>query len=175
MPVSVGKQFFYTIKISLCTKYIIKVVLILYSFTPSDINFKQYWCPQVILAKMLSQKIYSLVTFLSKHALITSIFLIGSPSQKWLLLINTLWRQLGLFGIISQRKEKWSIAIDIVIFNFIVYLMFNFFSVTFSIKKETIIYPVNDNNDSLSWFFHTILANIFGSFTCFYQIFFFIF
>ena len=45
-----------------------QVILILYSFAPSapsDMNFQTILMPKVILAKFLSQKIYSLVTFLS--------------------------------------------------------------------------------------------------------------
>ena len=38
------------------------VVVMLYLFTPSDMNFQAL---KVILAKMLSQKMYSLRTFLS--------------------------------------------------------------------------------------------------------------
>ena len=41
------------------------VILIFFSFTHSDMNLKRFWCPQVILAKLLSQKVYSLVIFLS--------------------------------------------------------------------------------------------------------------
>ena len=36
----------------------------LYSFTPSDVNFQAILMPKVILAKFLSQKIYSLGPFL---------------------------------------------------------------------------------------------------------------
>ena len=42
-----------------------QVTLILYSFTPSDINFQMILLPKVILAKLLSQKIYSLEPFSS--------------------------------------------------------------------------------------------------------------
>ena len=42
-----------------------QVTLILYSFTPSDMNFQTILMPKVILAKFLSQKIYSLGPFLS--------------------------------------------------------------------------------------------------------------
>ena len=41
-----------------------QVTLTLYSFTPSDTNFQTNLNYQVILAKFLSQKIYSLETFL---------------------------------------------------------------------------------------------------------------
>ena len=41
-----------------------QVTLILYSFTPSDMNFQTMLMPKVILAKFLSHKIYSLGPFL---------------------------------------------------------------------------------------------------------------
>ena len=42
-----------------------QVILILYSFTPTDMNFQTILMPKLILAKFLSQKIYSLGPFLS--------------------------------------------------------------------------------------------------------------
>ena len=39
--------------------------LILYSFTPSDMNFQTFLLPKVILVEKFSQKIYSLRPFLS--------------------------------------------------------------------------------------------------------------
>ena len=47
-----------------------EVTLILYSFTPSDMNFQAILMPKVILGKFLSQKIYSLTTSYLKYALI---------------------------------------------------------------------------------------------------------
>ena len=46
-----------------------QVTLILYSFTPSDGNFQKILMLTVILAKILSQKIYSHKHSYLKHAL----------------------------------------------------------------------------------------------------------
>ena len=42
-----------------------QVALILYSFTPSELNFQAILMPKVILAKILSQKSGQVETFLS--------------------------------------------------------------------------------------------------------------
>ena len=57
-----------TIKYDLNDTKIIKKkqdTLILYSFTPSDMNFQTFLLPTVILAKLLSQKTFALRPFLS--------------------------------------------------------------------------------------------------------------
>ena len=62
-----------TIKYGLSDTKLIKkeqVTLILYSFTPSDMNLQKILMPKVILAKFLSQENYLLGSFLSfKYAL----------------------------------------------------------------------------------------------------------
>ena len=78
-----------------------EVILILYSFTPSDMNFQTNLMPKVILEKSWSQNVYSLVPFLSKVCLVLRSF-----STHFIPCIGSIF--LALFGYFYRKQAKKS-------------------------------------------------------------------
>ena len=87
-----------------------QVTLIVYSFTPSDMNFLTFLLPKVNLAKKNSQKIYSLRPFLSK---VYFSFKVHKIELRMIKLQNTIvenvdfqWFELSGWQIFSNQRTE---------------------------------------------------------------------